>query len=242
MSVWLSICLCVHWALSLERHQRATNFDPDGVCGGPIFAPPSTSVRFQSRFELAEIGGGTCSNYHRRHWDYRMVPASTTHYVRQHSIHVRVYIVRTGARGSPVEYVWIQYMVCTGTRRSPVEYVWLYECARPLCGVRMAYLRFRFGHRLLHPVLVAIMLSPRFRLLTRLVYNMYLNTYVRWSHHFYFCLRYTICFSHCEYYLLFYLLPSWGNLPLQSYWSLSCDHGLHCSDELMWEQQRAFIW
>ena len=36
-------------------------------------------------------------------------------------------------------------------------------------------------------------------------------------------------------YLLFLLvfLPS-GNLPLQSYWSLSCDHGLHCSDELMW--------
>ena len=92
------------------------------------------------------------------------------------------------------------------------------------------------------PFLVGIMLSPRFRFLTCLAYNMYLDTYVRWSHHFYFCLRYTICFSHCEYYLLFYLLPSWGNLPLQSYWSLSCDHGLHCSDELMWEQQRAFIW
>ena len=28
----------------------------------------------------------------------------------------------------------------------------------------------------------------------------------------------------------------WGNLALQSYWSPSCDHGLHCSDELMWEQ------
>ena len=27
--------------------------------------------------------------------------------------------------------------------------------------------------------------------------------------------------------------PSWGNLPLQSYWRLSCDHGLHCSDELV---------
>ena len=26
-----------------------------------------------------------------------------------------------------------------------------------------------------------------------------------------------------------------GNLPLQSYWSLSCDHGLHCIDELMQE-------
>ena len=33
--------------------------------------------------------------------------------------------------------------------------------------------------------------------------------------------------------------PEWGtsNFPLQSYWSLSCDHGLLCSDELMSEQQ-----
>ena len=43
------------------------------------------------------------------------------------------------------------------------------------------------------------------------------------------------------YYLLFlfvFLLTEWGHLPLQSYWSLSCNHGLHCtrSDELMWEQ------
>ena len=31
----------------------------------------------------------------------------------------------------------------------------------------------------------------------------------------------------------FFLFSSWGNLPLQSYWSLSCDHGLHCSDDSM---------
>ena len=30
----------------------------------------------------------------------------------------------------------------------------------------------------------------------------------------------------------FYLFSSWGNLPLQSYWSLSCDPELLCSDEL----------
>ena len=36
----------------------------------------------------------------------------------------------------------------------------------------------------------------------------------------------------------FYLFSSWGNFPLQSYWSLSCNHGLHCSDYLMWEQQQ----
>ena len=31
----------------------------------------------------------------------------------------------------------------------------------------------------------------------------------------------------------FYFFSFLGNLPLQSYWSLSCDHGLHCCrDEL----------
>ena len=35
------------------------------------------------------------------------------------------------------------------------------------------------------------------------------------------------------------LFSSWGNLPLQSSWSHFRDHGLHCSDELMWEQQRS---
>ena len=39
----------------------------------------------------------------------------------------------------------------------------------------------------------------------------------------------------------YYLFPSWATevtLILQSYWSLSCDNGLHCSDELMSEQQQ----
>ena len=35
-----------------------------------------------------------------------------------------------------------------------------------------------------------------------------------------------------------YLFSFCGNFPLQSYWSLSCDRGLHCSDEIMWEQQQ----
>ena len=48
-----------------------------------------------------------------------------------------------------------------------------------------------------------------------------------------------VCIILCMHYPL-YLFSSWGdgNFPLQSYWSLSCDHGLHCSHELMWEQQR----
>ena len=29
-----------------------------------------------------------------------------------------------------------------------------------------------------------------------------------------------------------------GDFPLQSCWSLSCGHGLHCSHELMWEHGR----
>ena len=49
-----------------------------------------------------------------------------------------------------------------------------------------------------------------------------------------FCLTYTICFQLlCVVSSVFFcLFSSWGNLPLQGYWSLSCDHGLHCSYEL----------
>ena len=85
------------------------------------------------------------------------------------------------------------------------------------------------------------MLSPRFRFLLRLVQHMiymYLDTYVSWSHLFIFVwvIRFVsviVCIIFC-----FCLFSSWGNFPLQSYWSLSCDHGRHCSDELMWEQQQ----
>ena len=38
----------------------------------------------------------------------------------------------------------------------------------------------------------------------------------------------------------FYLFSSCEGIfhSIQSYWSLSCDHGLHCSDGLIWEQQQ----
>ena len=61
---------------------------------------------------------------------------------------------------------------------------------------------------------------------------------------FYFCLRYRytickLCVRTYRFYSVFIRFPpQWGNLPLQSYWSLSCDHALHCSDELMWGQQQ----
>ena len=114
-----------------------------------------------------------------------------------------------------------------------------------------SFFRFRFEHRLFSSCLflVGTMLSPRFRFLLRLVSHIYtriyivcimIRTYVRWSILF-FCLMYTICFSYCVHYFLFNLFSSWGNFPLQSYWSywsLSCDHGLHCSVELMWEQDK----
>ena len=118
----LTSLVCVRWALSIAHQQRATDFEPGGVCGGSVFSPPSTCARVQSRIEFMEPGGGLCSNYHKRQWDYRLVPAGTTHCIREHSTryYVRVYIVFTGTRGSPVEFVWI------------------YECA--LCDVRMAYL------------------------------------------------------------------------------------------------------
>ena len=53
------------------------------------------------------------------------------------------------------------------------------------------------------------------------------DTYVR-GPHFYFCLRCTMWFRYHVYYSLLYFYFFRGILPLQSYWSLSCDHGLHC--------------
>ena len=70
---------------------------------------------------------------------------------------------------------------------------------------------------------------------------MYGDTYYTYADlTFNFCLKYMICFSYCVYRLscVFFL---WGNLPLQSYCSLSCDHGLHCSDEIMREQRQPGI-
>ena len=69
---------------------------------------------------------------------------------------------------------------------------------------------------------------------------MYLDTHVRWSHDFFVLsevpgIRFVsviVCIIFC-----FSLISSRGNFPLQSYWSLSYDHGLHCSDEFMWEQR-----
>ena len=64
----------------------------------------------------------------------------------------------------------------------------------------------------------------------------YIRILIRWSLLFIFVwgIRFVsviVCIIFC-----FYMFSSWGNFPLQSYWSLPCDHALHCSDELMWEQ------
>ena len=70
----------------------------------------------------------------------------------------------------------------------------------------------------------------------------YVSWYVRTLISPFFCLRYKICFSHvlCVLSPVFYLFSSClSNFPCQSYCSLSCDHGLHCShDSIMWEQQQ----
>ena len=103
------VYLYVHWGLSLERHQSATDIDPEVVRVGPLFSPPSTSARVQSRFEFVEIGGDICSNYHTRHWDYRLVPGwnqleSRTIYESTSSTYVRLCMVCAGTKGASVEY------------------------------------------------------------------------------------------------------------------------------------------
>ena len=57
---------CVHCFLSLGRNRKTIDFGPEGVCGGPLFAPPFASARVQSRFDFVELGGDMCSNDHRR--------------------------------------------------------------------------------------------------------------------------------------------------------------------------------
>ena len=51
------------WACVFDPIRALTDYDPGGICGGPLFAPPSTSARVQSRFEFVELGGDMCSNY-----------------------------------------------------------------------------------------------------------------------------------------------------------------------------------
>ena len=104
----------------------------------------------------------------------------------------------------------------------------------------LPFFDFHFGHRLFHPVFsfgYCVVSSFSVPAATRWAYDMFLFTYVRWFHVLIF-LRYTIFFSYCEYCLLFLFVFSWGNCPRQSFRSLSCDHGLHWSDELMWEPQQ----
>ena len=58
-----------------------------------------------------------------------------------------------------------------------------------------------------------------------------IRTYADCTLFFVWCIRFVsviVCIIFC-----FYLFSSFGNFPLQSYWRLSCDHGLHCSDELL---------
>ena len=84
--------------------------------------------------------------------------------------------------------------------------------------------RFRFGHRLCHPVFFLVgtyaVSSVLVSAATRLANDKYLDTYVRWSHLFVFVwgTRF-VSFIVCITFRFFIFFSSWGNLPLQSYWS-----------------------
>ena len=81
------------------------DFGPEDVCGGPLFCPPVTSARVQSRFEFVELGGDMCSKGHSRHWEYRLVSPDTKHiymyYMYEYIVHVEV----CRGTGPPVTYV-----------------------------------------------------------------------------------------------------------------------------------------
>ena len=56
-----------------------------GVCGGPLFAPPSTSARVQSRFEFVKLGTYICALIPQESLGLQ---AGTKHYIRKHSMYV----------------------------------------------------------------------------------------------------------------------------------------------------------
>ena len=80
-------CLSVYSLsfVSLERHQSATDFNPGGVCGGPLFSPPLTSARVQSRFEFVKLGTYICALIPQESLGLQ---AGTKHYIRKHSMYV----------------------------------------------------------------------------------------------------------------------------------------------------------
>ena len=82
----------------------------------------------------------------------------------------------------------------------------------------------------------SVSVSAATRLAYLVWYNTYLDMYYTYADLIFIFLSEAydlfqlVCVLFC-----FYLFSSSSKFPLQSYWSLSCDHGLHCShDELMW--------
>ena len=80
--------------------RRANNFDSGGICGGPLFAPPSTSARVYDSFEFVELGGDIPSNYHDEapagNWNCKPLPRCYQPVPRTTFLHV--YMVFRGTR------------------------------------------------------------------------------------------------------------------------------------------------
>ena len=148
-------CIRVCALRFVARHGTTIDFGPEGVCGDPVFAPPFTSARVQSRFEFVELGSDMFSNCQGDipafNCNYRLVPARTTHYIMCTSI-----------------YVW--YVEVPG---SPVPYVRIYECVRTLCDVRMAYTGFCCCTKFAFIWTMALMIFC-----TNLLYTLYTQIYM----------------------------------------------------------------
>ena len=71
----VGVYVCVHCAFALARHESFTDFESDGICGGPWFTPPSAFFCLRRKpFWVLGAARSTCTNCHERHLQYKHVP------------------------------------------------------------------------------------------------------------------------------------------------------------------------
>ena len=106
--------------MALSHHQCGTDFGREGGCGGPYLCTPSTSAHAQNRFEFLELSRDMSSNCTGE--VQARTGISDWYQLATRIIHVPVYRVRRGSRGSPVCYVLV---------RTTYKYTFIFQYLAP---------------------------------------------------------------------------------------------------------------